>query len=191
MSKRRFRRFISLLIALISLVVVYAQKNSDYPQRVLQEAQKSQPGLYEIIEFADGDTISVSMDGATERVRLIGVDTPETHDPRKAVQCFGQAAADFTKQLIGSQRVRLESDPDNTNRDRYSRLLRYVYLPDGRMVNREIIAGGYGFAYTHFPFSRSVEFKQLEQEARQANRGLWGSCSAEVDSSGAIRTNPV
>src|SRR3989344_374405 len=108
----------------------------------------NQPGLYRVNKFDDGDTIAVDMNGTEETIRFIGVDTPETHDPRKAVQCFGQAAANFTKNLIGTSNVRLEADPLNTNLDRYSRLLRYVYLPSGALVNSEIIKQGYGFAYT-------------------------------------------
>ena len=74
-----------------------------------------------------------------------------------------------------SQRLRLEADPQNANRDKYNRLLRYVYLPDGRLLNAEIIAQGYGFAYTRFPFAKMEDFRKLEREAREAGRGLWKS----------------
>jgi micrococcal nuclease len=146
------------------------------------------PGYYRVVEFADGDTIVVDMNGVKERVRFIGVDTPETQDPRKPVQCFGKAASDFTKNLIGTNDVRLEADPTNQNRDRYDRLLRYVYLPDGRLVQAEIIKQGYGFAYTAFPFQKMDEFRAYEAEARQLGRGLWGSCQVE-ESDGQIKTN--
>lgn len=69
--------------------------------------------------------------------------------------------------------VSLELDADTRNRDRYGRLVRYVYLPDGRMLNGEIIAQGYGFAYTKYPFTRMDEFRRLEREARE-QRGMWG-----------------
>jgi endonuclease YncB( thermonuclease family) len=133
-------------------------------------------GLHKITQIIDGDTIAVEIDGKEERVRLIGVDTPETQDPRKPVQCFGQAASDFTKRLIGEHDVRLEKDDLSSNRDRYNRILRYVYLPDGTLVNAEIIRQGYGYAYTRFEFTKMAEFKGYEQDARQAKRGLWGSC---------------
>ncbi len=142
------------------------------------------PGYYRVKTFYDGDTISVDMDGTEEKVRFIGVDTPETHDPRKSVQCYGQVAADFTKKLIGDNPVRLEADPENTNRDRYNRLLRYVYLSDGRLVNTEIIKQGYGFAYVYFPFSQIDTFKEYERQARQQNLGLWGKCQITTNSSG-------
>jgi len=148
------------------------------------------PGYYRVASVEDGDTISVDMDGKKERIRMIGVDTPETKDPRKPVQCFGQAASAFTKQLIGSQSVRLEADALSDNRDRYSRLLRYVYLPDGRLVQAEIIRGGYGFAYTSFPFTKLEEFKGHAQEARNQNLGLWSTCEPTPNKYGGFTSNP-
>lgn len=157
--------------------------------QVKSAVSSNQPGLYTVTEFVDGDTIRINMNGKQETVRFIGVDTPETHDPRKAVQCFGTVAADFTKQFIGKQNVRLEADPENTNRDRYDRLLRYVYTAEGKLVNAEIIKQGYGFAYTSFPFTKSDEFKQLQKEAQDANRGLWGSCEPTKNQYGGFTSN--
>ena len=126
-----------------------------------------------VTRVVDGDTLVVSIAGREERVRLIGVDTPETVHPQKPVEYFGKEASAFTKRIAEGQSVRLEGDPQNTDRDKYHRLLRYVYLPDGRLLNAEIIRQGYGFAYTRFPFSKMEEFRALELEAREANRGLW------------------
>lgn len=151
----------------------------------------SQPGTYVVSKFVDGDTIEVDMNGVNEKVRFIGVDTPETHDPRKPVQCFGEAAAAFTKNIIGNNPIRLESDPTNTNRDRYDRLLRYIYLPDGRLVNAEIIKQGYGFAYTGFPFEKLDEFRAYEKQAREKNLGLWGSCTINKNQYGGEQSAPV
>lgn len=178
----------SIIVSGLAILFTLAQQRG-YFQPAAKTLQANQPGLYSIAKFTDGDTFSVNMNGAVEKVRLIGVDTPETHDPRKSVQCFGQAAADFTKKLIGTNRLRLEADPANTNRDRYNRLLRYAYLPDGRMVNAEIIKQGYGFAYTYFPFTKIDEFKQYQTEAETAKLGLWGSCSIETEDNGQTHTN--
>lgn len=172
-----------LIVLVIGLAIGYAQQ-AGWLHRFQTSAQVNQPGLYQVVDFADGDTVTVDMNGTDETIRFIGVDTPEVHDPRKAVQCFGEAASTFTKQLIGRNRLRLEADPLNTNRDRYNRLLRYVYLPDGRLVNAEIIKQGYGFAYLGFPFSKSEEFATLEKEAREGSRGLWGKCSPSVNEFG-------
>lgn len=178
-GKRTKRRLLKLLIALIIVGLGYGAKAKQV-QPPAQVASTVTPGFYRVVSFSDGDTITVDMDGKEERVRMIGVDTPETKDPRKPVQCFGQAASDFTKQLIGTNNVRLESDPLGTNRDKYDRLLRYVYLSDGRLVQAEIIRQGYGFAYTTFPFTKSEEFTALQREAREQNRGLWANCPTQT-----------
>jgi micrococcal nuclease len=180
---------------LIVALVVGAQyfgwlpTSSSTVEQTTQTATSSQPGTYAIDHFVDGDTIAIKMNGKTESVRMIGVDTPETHKPNTPVQCYGPAAAAYTKQLIGTGRVRLESDSQSTNRDRYDRLLRYVYLPDGRLLEAELIKNGYGFAYTQFPFSKSDEFTQFQADAKAANKGLWGNCAPYQESSGRWQTN--
>lgn len=144
----------------------------------------AQPGLVPVLYDIDGDTIVVRLSGHEETVRFIGADTPETHDPRKPVQCFGLAAAAHTKGLLAGKSVRLATDPTDSDRDKYGRLLRYVYLPDGTLVNAELIRDGYAFAYTVFPFSKLDQFRAFETEARANNRGLWAGCN--VDSSQQI-----
>lgn len=140
-------------------------------------AKKPVPvGYYRVVEAVDGDTIVVEMNGSQERIRMIGVDTPETHHPEKPVQCFGLAAAKFTKDLVDGKVVRLENDQQSNNRDRYDRLLRYVFTEDGTLLNRKLIEDGYGFAYVSFPFDKQQEFLTAEREARQNNRGLWSGC---------------
>lgn len=126
-----------------------------------------------VVRVVDGDTIKVKIGGRVETVRLIGVDTPETVDPRRSVQYFGREASDFVTDLAEGEEVRLEADRQCANRDKYRRLLRYVYLPDGKLLNAEIIVQGYGFAYTKYPFSRMKEFRKLQRTARRAARGLW------------------
>ena len=137
----------------------------------------SAPNTYLVTKVDDGDTIVVAMPSGQETVRLLGVDTPETKDPRKPIQCFGQSASRHTTALTLGKQVRLEADPINDDRDKYKRLLRYVYLPDGSMLNTALVRDGYAFAYTVFPLTKVDEFVALEKEARRANRGLWQSCS--------------
>jgi len=120
------------------------------------------------IKVIDGDTIV--LDGK-EKVRLIGVDTPETKDPRKPVQYFGEEAYRFTKSIVEGKRVRLEHDRERI--DKYGRTLAYVYLEDGTFLNAEIIKQGYGFAYTKYPFKYMEEFRRYEREARENRKGLW------------------
>ena len=123
------------------------------------------------IRAVDGDTIIVNIAGVKERVRLIGVDTPETKHPRKPVQRFGKEAYNFTWRMVEGKKVRLEFDQNQ--RDKYRRLLAYVYLEDGTFLNAEIIKQGYGHAYTRFPFRHMQKFRNYEREARIRKRGLW------------------
>jgi micrococcal nuclease len=126
-----------------------------------------------VVRVVDGDTIKVRIGRRVETVRLIGVDTPETVDRRSPVQYFGREASAFVKRVANQERVRLERDPECSNRDKYRRLLRYVYLEDGTLLNAEIIAQGYGFAYTKYPFSLVTKCRRLEKAARREGRGLW------------------
>jgi micrococcal nuclease len=160
------------------------------PKNLVKSAVTT-PGYYQISYVVDGDTIEVNMDGKTERVRLIGLDTPETKKPSSPVECFGIAASNYAHTLMDNQKVRLEADPINTNRDRYDRLLRYAYLPSGVLVNSEMIKQGYGFAYLSFPFTKSDEFRQYQREAREQNKGLWAGECIIRDDNGRMKTNAL
>lgn len=129
--------------------------------------------LLVVKEVVDGDTIKVSTDKGTETVRLIGVDTPETKDPRKPVQCFGQEASAKMKEWVEGKAVELESDPTQGDLDKYQRLLRYVFL-DGQNINRRLIEEGYGFEYTYnVPYKYQTEFKAAQKSAEAGQKGLW------------------
>jgi len=179
---------LALIIIVLLAVVVALYVRAD-GLRLPSLNSDSQPGFYKVEQFVDGDTISVNMNGGTEIIRMIGVDTPETHRPNTPVQCYGTNAAEYTKSLIGTHSVRLEADPLNTNRDRYNRLLRYVYLPDGTLLESKLISEGYGFAYTSFPMVKASEFQALEDGAKQAGRGLWGACQITTLPNGIRQTN--
>src|ERR1700712_372635 len=139
MSKRRNKQVVSALIVLAAAVVGLAQQQgwiSSAGSTVSKGVTTSQPGMYTIDHFVDGDTIVVNMNGSVETIRFIGIDTPETHKPNTPVQCYGPEAAAHTKDVISKfGKVRLQADPMDTNRDRYGRLLRYVYLPDGTLLD--------------------------------------------------------
>jgi micrococcal nuclease len=180
-SERKILRRVLIIVIGIFLMILFR----------IPEVQKLvihiQPGLWLVTYVDDGDTIVVKDPiGHSETVRFIGADTPEVKDPRKPVQCFGEVASHHTKTVvpIGSY-VRLAPDPLDSDRDKYGRLLRYVYLPDGTLYNAELIRDGYAFAYVVFPFTKKNEFKDLELEAKANVRGLWASCN--VDSSTIIK----
>jgi endonuclease YncB( thermonuclease family) len=181
------RRSGSLWVVGLALVLLLAQQNG-WLDSTKEVASSTQPGLYTITRFSDGDTFTINMNGTAETVRMIGIDTPETHRPNSPVQCYGPAASAFTKNFIGDKKVRLEADPKNTNRDRYDRLLRYVYLPDGTFVNLELVKRGYGFAYLSFPITKASDFAAAQTEAQQANRGLWGNCKPQQQANGRWQT---
>ena len=147
------------------------------PRTTLYESKKSSSenteAFYLCTRVVDGDTIIIEMNGKQERVRLIGVDTPETKHPKKPVEHFGKEASAFTKRMVEGKKVTLEYDLEK--RDKYDRLLAYVYLEDGTFINAEIIKQGYGFAYTRFPFKHLEDFRQHEDDARSSGKGLWGN----------------
>jgi micrococcal nuclease len=130
----------------------------------------------------DGDTLDVRLDSQVVRLRLIGINTPEVVDPRRPVECFGREASTKAHELLDGQTVMVEADPSQGDADRFGRLLRYVWLDDGRLFNREMIAQGYAFEYTYnLPYIYQAAFKQAERDAREAERGLWSSqaCGGE------------
>ncbi|MGH9186629.1 MAG: thermonuclease family protein [Acidimicrobiales bacterium] len=125
----------------------------------------------------DGDTIEVIVAGQRERVRLIGIDTPETVDPRRPVECFGREASDHTSTLLPhGTPVRLERDVEA--RDDYGRLLAYVFRPsDGLFVNVALVEDGYATVLTIPPnVAYAGEFADAAGRARESGRGLWSSC---------------
>ncbi len=155
----------SVLLALLALgSVAYFRRQTPSPAGGRLSVSQNRV----CVRVIDGDTIV--LDGG-ERVRLIGVDTPETVDPRRPVQYFGKEASAFTRRMVQGKNVRLEQVEDT--RDRYGRTLGYVYLADGTFLNAEIIRQGYGHAYTRFPFRYERQFIEFEREARENGRGLW------------------
>lgn len=132
-----------------------------------------------VIKVVDGDTIDVEINGQNFVVRFIGIDTPETVDPRRPVGCFGKEASGKTKELLSGKQVILQKDVSDT--DKYNRLLRYVFLPldSGQMlfVNDYLVRTGYAKVITYPPDVKySKQFLEAQIEARQKNLGLWDKC---------------
>jgi len=134
---------------------------------------------HRVVKIVDGDTVTISRDGKNVTLRLIGLDTPETVDPRKPVQCFGKEASERMKHLLSGKSVRLEKDASQGDLDKYGRLLAYVYVGE-ILVNKYMIAEGYGHEYTYnLPYKYRDDFKQAERNAREKKKGLWadGACT--------------
>jgi micrococcal nuclease len=165
---RAARPALAAALALVALATMglpaRAERPSTPPTGAAVDAEERR-----VVRASDGDTIVLE---GGERVRLIGVDTPEIHHPNARVRDFAAAAARFTRDRTVGRAVRLEFEP-GPREDRYGRTLAYVFLPDGEFLNLAIVREGYGFAYTRFPFAYRAEFKRAETEARRARRGLW------------------
>lgn len=145
-------------------------------------ASAAEVELFNVVKVVDGDTISVSISGKTETIRLIGLDTPETVDPRKTVECFGKEASDKAKSLLAGKKVKLTADESQGDKDKYNRLLRYVFLEDGTNVNKLMISEGYGHEYTYnLPYKYQAEFKTAELSAQRNKKGLWADNACAVD----------
>lgn len=132
-------------------------------------------GTARVVAVVDGDTVDVAWAGRRERVRLLGVDTPETVDPHRPVGCYGPEAAAYTRRRLEGQPVRLSFD--RQRRDRYGRLLAYVDL-GGHRFNDELLTGGYARLLVIPPnglHGRAMLAEELA--ARSAGRGLWGACA--------------
>ena len=135
------------------------------------------PPSVRVIAVVDGDTLDVAWGGRQERVRLLGVDTPETVDPHRPVGCYGPEASAFTHRRLQGRVVRLRFDRER--RDRYGRLLAYVEV-DGHRFNDELLTGGYARLLVIPPNGRHGRAMLDEElEARSARRGLWGACSPD------------
>lgn len=149
--------------------------------------------LYSVTQVVDGDTIKVLMDNQTETIRLIGLDTPETVDPRKTVQCFGQEASAKAKELLTGKNVVLEADSTQGERDKYGRLLRYAFLEDGTLFNKLMISEGYAHEYTYNsnPYKYQADFQAAEKEARENGRGLWNAntCAGNTTQAATVVNN--
>ncbi len=130
--------------------------------------------LYNVASVVDGDTIKVNINGRAETIRFIGMDTPEVKDPRKPVQCFGKEASARMQTLIVGKSVRLQADPSQGERDKYDRLLRYVYASDGTNLAYQMIREGYAHEYTYrTPYLYQTQFRSAQAFAQSNSLGLW------------------
>jgi micrococcal nuclease len=143
--------------------------------------EKTFVGDFRVTRVVDGDTIEIE---GGERVRYIGIDTPETVDPRKPVQCFGKEASAKNKELVEGKTVRLEKD--TTDRDKYNRLLRYIYVGD-TFINLELVKQGFAYSYSYPPdIQFQKEILTAQQEAEKNKTGLWNACPVKAEKSATV-----
>ena len=185
MSKKLKKKLTGIVTSVIVVIVVlvldnlqviniedYLTENDSY-----KEMQNIEPNIdstfYEVTRVVDGDTFVINYKGKEEKVRLIGVDTPESVHPDEEKNTeFGEQVSNYTKEMLLGKSVQLEFDVDE--RDQYGRLLAYVYL-NGQMYNKMLLEKGYAKIATFPPNVKYVEdFKTLQKEARENKVGLWG-----------------
>ena len=151
---------------------------------------KEERDYFLVTKVVDGDTIDVMIGTTTERVRLIGINTPETVDPRKPVECFGREASAKAHELLENKKIYLETDETQDNRDKYGRLLRYARREDGLFYNLEIIKQGYAYEYTYqIPYKYQTEFKAAQVLARENKLGLWADNACAGSTVGAVTSD--
>ena len=129
-----------------------------------------------VARVIDGDTLEVNINGLIEKIRIIGINTPETVDPRKSVECFGMEASNTAKSILSVGReIELEADPTQQDRDQYNRLLRYVWFENGQSDFGEImISRGFAYEYTYnTPYKYQEKYKQAQKTAESSKAGLW------------------
>lgn len=177
LSRRKSVGF-GLGTVLFALVYVLAARELDIDMRwdeYLPAIPREEAFSLQVKRAIDGDTIELE-DG--RKVRYIGINTPESVDPRRGVQCFGKEASAFNRELVEGRAVRLEKDVSET--DKYGRLLRFVYLEDGTFVNERLVSEGYAAASPYAPdISKKDFFKAAEMKARQEGRGLWSPATCD------------
>lgn len=193
---RKQKRILQLISLIITVILIYG--SSRFPQLntylpsptpspqagtvagTIQEASPSATSTMALVtKVIDGDTLEVSVSGQLKKLRLIGIDTPETVDPRRPVECFGKEASAKTKELLGGKEVILEKDVSET--DRYGRLLRYVYL-DGVFVNEALVAEGYAEASAYPPdIAHQNQLEAAEKTAKEQQKGLWAPDSCLIN----------
>ena len=175
----KYLLYIIIAAAVYEFIPVIKNSNILLPEKISLEktvdSSKFMTG-YKVVKVIDGDTIDVQQNNEIGRVRLLGINTPESVDPRRPVECFGKEASKYMKSIASDQEVYLETDSTQSKYDKYGRLLAYVYLLDGQMLNRKMIADGYAYEYTYDKsYKYQKDFKEFQNFAKNEARGLWAS----------------
>jgi micrococcal nuclease len=181
--KKEGCRMIKLFtLVLIALAVVAACGSEARRQSQSSKAARSQGAT--IVRVVDGDTLRVEINGQEKVVRLVGIDTPETHKPGVKVECGGRdASASMARLAPAGAAAKITPDPTQDSADRYGRLLAYVVV-DHHTIQREQVRLGWAevYVYEGKPFQRVDSFRRAERAAKRAHRGVWGQCKGDFHS---------
>ena len=199
MKKKNFRYILVLILLLLAILDQTYNKSTPsilvtptitQPMQIVTPTLASPSSMQSnriqatLVKVVDGDTVQVNINGTRETIRIIGINTPETVDPRRPIECFGKEASDKANTLLPiGKAVELEQDLSQDNRDRYKRLLRYVFI-DGVDYGKQMIAEGYAYEYTYeIPYKYQLDYKEAQRLAQENKRGLWGDilCKETTD----------
>lgn len=176
----KIKIFKASIISFILISCIYLSLNSN---QISRSKRYSIPNidpnkLYLVLKVLDGDTFQIKIDKRLQTVRMLGIDTPETVDPRKKVQCYGKEASKKTKEILSKHSVRLVLDSSQNTLDKFGRILAYVYRDDGLYMNQYLLENGYAREYTYSKqYKEQMDFKSIENQASISKLGLWNSCS--------------
>lgn len=174
-----YKKLLHIAIVIIAVIsFAWSQFGGhSYTKSQISDVSIDPEAFYTVEHVVDGDTISVLIDKTVIKVRLLGINTPESVDPRKGIECYGPEASMYLKETLHNHNVRLEVNPDRELKDKYGRYLLYVYRDDGLFVNKDLIEKGYAHEYTYGKaYMYQKEFRAAEGTAQSAKLGLWGVC---------------
>lgn len=169
---------LSLILGSVALLLIIVNFCFLFFKKSKTETGNFPSKTFQVTKIVDGDTVDVLIDNKIERIRLIGIDAPETVDPDSPVECYGPEATNKLKQLLSNQKVYLENDLSQSDRDKYNRLLRYVFL-DKTNINEEMIKYGFAREYTYLKndYKYKKEFVEAQMWSKIHHFGLWSACS--------------
>jgi len=163
-----------ILFLILVFKIISDKKKPVFVEKNINVIPTAKQEIIELIKVIDGDTIIVKINGEEKSVRLIGIDTPEKNE------CFEKEATRKAKELMENKKIKLEADNTQDDKDKYDRLLRYIYLEDGTLINKKLIEEGFGTEYTYkVVYKFQTEFKGAEKMAKEEKIGMWADSVCE------------
>lgn len=147
-------------------------KNLDDKNKPLYTTNIVENDLYQVLSVIDGDTIKVKIGNEKKTIRVLGIDTPEKKGGLREEECFGNEASEYTKNLLKNQKVTLKKSKTGNQKDKYGRLLRYIYF-DNKDLGEDLIKNGYAESYKKFPHDKLNLYNGIEKEAKTLKKGMW------------------
>lgn len=168
-------RYLIVLLGLLIITFFGTDQGKSPKEKPVYDFDSNR--TYLVLAAIDGDTLIIETETGEEKVRLIGIDTPEVDPARGGPECYGAEASKRTKELTSQKTVTIELDESQGMRDTYGRLLAYVRLPDGSLLNEVLVAEGFAREYTYNqPYRYQKEFKQAQKLSQSEKSGLWADC---------------